>query len=77
MTLSKDDFSEISKIIKNELDPLKNDLSTVKKDLKGVKKSITKIDDNVEDILGFLDAQDVKLEKRVKRIEEHLNLPQN
>lgn len=77
MTLSKDDFSEISKIIKNELDPLKNDLSTVKKDLKGVKKSIIKIDDNVEDILGFLDVQDVKLEKRVKRIEEHLNLPQN
>jgi len=112
MTLTKSDLLEISKIVKNEVDPLKTDLSGVKTELSGiktelsdvksdlsgvktelsdvksdlsgvktelqdVKQSVKKIEKNVETMLGFLDEQDVKLHKRVSKIEKHLNLPQN
>ena len=91
MTLTKSDLLEISKIVKNEVDPLKTDLSGVKSDLsdvktdlsgvktelQDVKQSVKKIEKNVETMLGFLDEQDVKLHKRVSKIEKHLNLPQN
>ncbi len=84
MTLTKADLQEISKIIRNELDPVKEDLSGVKEDLSGVKEDlkdvkqrVRKIETNVETMLGFLDEQDVKLHKRVSKIEKHLNLPHN
>lgn len=70
MTLTKSDLQEISKIIKNETDPLAAEL-------KEVKTRVKKIKNNVENMLGYLDTQDVRLEKRVAKIEKHLNLPQN
>jgi len=70
MTLTKSDLQEISKIIKNETDPLAAEL-------KEVKTRVKKIENNVENMLGYLDTQDVRLEKRVAKIEKHLNLPQN
>lgn len=70
MTLTKSDLEQIGSVIEEKIKPLESEI-------KDIKKSVKKIEVNVESMLGFLDEQDVKLHKRVTRIEKHLNLPQN
>jgi len=52
-------------------------VESLHEDTKEIKKQVKKTAINVEDVLGFLDAKDVELVKRVTKIEKHLNLPQN
>ena len=71
--LTKTDLSQIGKVIDERLDeklePVKKDLTSLKKDVKYLKKT-------VDIIVANYDEADVKLERRVKRIEHHLALPQ-
>lgn len=83
MPLTKSDLQQIGNVIdkklgnrlKQELEPIKNDLETVKKDLNVVKKNVKYLKKTVDIIAKNYDTEDVKLQRRVRRIEEHLNLP--
>lgn len=66
--LTKSDVSQIRNVVHNEVETaLEEKLKPVKKDLKYIKKTVGLIAKNY-------DEGDVKLSRRVKRIEEHLNL---
>lgn len=75
MSLTKSDLLQIGKVIENKLEPVRKDISEVKSDLKDVKKRVRKTEKTVDVIARLYDAQDVKLAKRVVRIEQHLDLP--
>ena len=83
--LTKIDLSQIREIVHEEVDviveeklnsKLKLELEPIKKDLKYLKKKVNKIDKTVNLIVTNYDEADVKLERRVKKIEQHLALPQ-
>lgn len=80
--LTKDDLQAIKSIIKIEVNPIAQDLREVKKDvtdiqrdLKEVRGRVKKIDKNVDVAIEMFNEDDVKLEKRVVKIEHHLGLP--
>lgn len=52
----------------DDLKKIKRVISPLEKDIKDVKKT-------VDTISRLFDAADVRIERRVKRIEEHLSLP--
>lgn len=64
-------------LTKDDLKEIKNLLNPLEKDLRDVKKRVRKIEKTADVMIGMFDAADVKLQKRVTRIEEHLNLPKN
>lgn len=68
MTLTKNDLIQIRTVVKDEIEPLA-------RDLKDVKTRVKKIEKNVDVMARLFDAEDVKLAKRVSKIEEHLGLP--
>ena len=83
--LTKIDLSQIREIVHEEVDviveeklnsKLKLELEPIKKDLKYLKKKVNRIDETVNLIVANYDEADVKLERRVKKIEQHLVLPQ-
>jgi peptidoglycan hydrolase CwlO-like protein len=59
---------EVDTIVDEKLDPVKKDLKTLKKDVKYLKKT-------VDIIVSNYDEADVKLDRGVKKIEQHLELP--
>jgi len=63
----------------NELDDRMKNVEirtdSVGKDVKDIKKRVRKIEKTVDIVARLYDAQDVKLAKRVTRIEHHLDLP--
>jgi predicted extracellular nuclease len=73
----KNGLNELDDRMKNVEIRVDNLAESTGKDLKTLTKKVNKIDSNVEDVLGFLDAKDVELGKRILKVEEHLNLPQN
>jgi len=82
--LTKTDLNQIKGIVHEEVDTiveeklnskLKLELEPIKKDLKYLKKKVNKIDKTVNLIVTNYDEADVKLERRVKKIEQHLALP--
>lgn len=66
--LTQDDLNEIKKIV----DPLSRDISDVKKDLKDVKKRVRKIEKTTDVVIKVFDKEDVRLHKRITKLEEHL-----
>lgn len=80
--------SETTDIVSSEVTTIKNDLQTLnkevsglnnngsslQKDMKSVKKSISKIDETQSAMLKMLNEDDVKLHKRVEKIEKHLGI---
>lgn len=83
--LTKTDLSQIREIVHEEVDviveeklnsKLKLELEPIKKDLKYLKKKVNKIDKTVNLIVTNYDEADVKLERRVKKIEQRIALPQ-
>lgn len=65
--LTKNDLSQIQKVVKTELVPVKKDIKTLKSDVKQIKTTMGTI-------LDVLDREDVAIHKRVKRIEEHVGI---
>lgn len=61
--LTKKDLQDIKGIVKGSETRLKKEIGKVQKDLKFAIK--------------FLDKQDIRIEERVTKIEEHLHFPQN
>lgn len=83
--LTKTDLNQIGQVIDEKLDsklkPVKKDLTCLKedatslrKDVKYLKKKINRIDKTVNLIVADYDEADVKLQRRVGKIEEHLGL---
>lgn len=65
--LTKSDLNQIGGVIDEKLEP-------IKKDLKYLKKKVNRIDKTVSLTVKNYDERDVKLERRVKRIETHIGL---
>lgn len=63
MALTKKDLSQIGQVVDQKLEVR----------LKPLKKDIGKIKEDVSVMLNFLDREDVKLGKRVSRIEDSLH----
>ncbi|MEK7559374.1 MAG: hypothetical protein AAB521_03640 [Patescibacteria group bacterium] len=82
MALTKLDLTQIGSVIedklgsvKKDLTGLKEDLTDVKKDLTDVKKRVKKIEKTVDVAIRIFNSDDIKIEKRVSKIEVHLGLP--
>lgn len=78
MTLTKDDFNQIGKIVKGSEVRIKKDVTS---QLNGIKKEIKteirKVQKSLEGMDKFLDTEVMSDRNRIIEIEEHLNLPQN
>lgn len=84
MTLTKNDLNAIQKIfeplakdlknVKDDLGGVKKDLKNVKDDLKDVKMRVKKIEKTVDVMARLFNSEDVKLSKRVNKIEDHLGI---
>ena len=73
--LTKNDLEQIGKIIKAETEPLKKQLDEQGKGIKTLQKDSRKIRKDVKAMLDFLNKEDVRLLRRVERLEEHIGLP--
>lgn len=58
----------------SDLKKIKEIISPLEKDMKVVKKKVTKIEVTVDMMSRLFDEADVRIERRVKRIEQHLSL---
>jgi hypothetical protein len=74
--LTKQDLSEIQKIIQQETSVIvEKAINPIKKDIKTIKSDISQIRSDIKTVINFFDKEYLELRKRVERIEEHLNLP--
>lgn len=73
LTPIEKDIGDVSK----DITGLKQDVGAFTKDIKYLKKKVNKMAGTVDLIGRNYDEGDVKLAKRVRRIEEHLDLPRN
>jgi Na+/phosphate symporter len=79
--LTKNDLNQIRSVVHEEVDEivdgkLDKKLEPIKKDLTYLKKKINRIDRTLNLTVKNYDEGDVRLEKRVRRIEHHLALPE-
>ena len=58
-----------------KLKPIHAQLKSVGTQIKSMDKKINKLQEGQNIILKYVDDQDTRIEKRVRRIEKHLNLP--
>lgn len=83
--LTKSDLSQIQKIVHSEitveLEPVKKDVSSLKedvgvlkKDVKTLRKDMRYVKKTIKVMVPFFNEEDVQLQKRIRRIEEHLAL---
>lgn len=77
--LTKSDLQAIQKIVKSGGDSVKSELrsefrQTLIKELKPIKSSIKKIEKNTDVMVSSFNRDDMRLVKRVKRIEGYLHL---
>ena len=86
--LTKSDLTQIGNVVDERLEPVKKDLTTLKndviilktdvtvlkKDVKYLKKKVNRIDKTVSLTVKNYDEGNVKLEKRVRKIEAHIGL---
>ena len=82
--LTKNDLSQIKTIVEEVVDTkleekleskLEEKLTPVKKDLHSIKTRLRRVEKTVDVMAKVFDRQDVRLHKRVERIETHLHLP--
>lgn len=93
MTLTKADFSQIRKILREESEEenettrselrtelklfrvkLENQLEKVENGVKNLSIRLRKVEKNISVAIDVFDRTDVKLDKRVEKIEDHLGL---
>lgn len=67
---------EVDVIIDKKLEPVKKDLTSLKKDVTYLKKKVNRIDKTASLVVKNYDEADVKLQRRVIRIEHRLALPE-
>lgn len=67
--LTKSDLNQIGNVIDEKLE---KGLDPIKKDLKYLKKKVNRIDKTVSLIVRNYDEADVKLQRRVSKIEQHM-----
>ena len=78
--LTKTDFSQIRKIVKEEVQQETRKIvqeetkKIVQKELKPIKADIVNIKSDINVIISLFDREYLDLSKRVKRIENHLDL---
>ncbi len=72
--LTNYDLKQIKEILVSEIEPLKRDVSGLKRDLKDVKKRVKKTEKTIDTMIGLFDKEIVKTQRRVSKIEDHLNL---
>ena len=78
--LTKTDFKEIRKIIREEVEMKMNLVRTltevreIKDRLKNVEIKILKIQKDLKYAVNFLDKEGLRISKKVERIEKHLSL---
>lgn len=70
--LTKNDLTQIRNVIKEEV---RLETKPIRKDLKTLKKKVTKIEKTVDVMIDQFNRDDMRLNKRVKKIETHLGLP--
>jgi len=71
--LTKSDLNQIRVIVSDEVDSIVDKKLDIK--LKPIKKDLQYIRKTANLIIKNYDEADVKLERRVRKIEEHLDLP--
>jgi len=67
--LTKGDLQAIKQVVKNEVD------ESLDIKLKPIRKDMRKIKKDVKTLIDHFDKRDVRIQKRVKKIEEHLDFP--
>ncbi len=73
--LSKLDLSQIGKLIRDETKPIiQQELVPVKKDISSLKKNMRYVKKTMDVMIDLFDRQDIRLNKRVEKIEAHLGL---
>lgn len=81
--LTKTDLSQIRSVVHEEVDiiveeklnsKLKLELEPIKKDLTSLKKDVKYLKKTVDIVVASYDEADVKLQRRVSKIERHLAL---
>lgn len=76
----KKDIAGIDTVIEAKLEPIRKGVhgidSVIEEKLKPIKKDLSYLRKTVDIIARNYDEGDVKLEKRVRKIEKHLGLPQ-
>jgi len=77
--LTKTDLNQIREVVHEEVDTIVDEkldkrLEPIRKDLKYLKKKVNRIDKTVNLIVRNYDEADVKLERRVRKIENHIGL---
>lgn len=86
--LTKTDLKQIGNVIDDKLDPVKKDLTGLKSDVSGLKqdvgglkqdmkylkKKVNRIDKTLSLVVKNYDEADVKLQRRVRKIETHIGL---
>lgn len=72
--LTKDDLQQIGTVVQNQI---QKELEPIKKDLSEVKKKVTRIEKTVNIMVKAFDEEEVRLHKRVTKIEQHLGFPKN
>ena len=70
LTILKSDVS----ILKKDVADIKDDVTVLKKDVKYLKKKVNRIDKTVSLTVENYDEGDIRLERRVKKIEAHIGL---
>ncbi|MEK7159883.1 MAG: hypothetical protein AAB702_00165 [Patescibacteria group bacterium] len=69
--LTNNDLQQIGEVIDERLGKR---LNPIEKDIKDVKKRVKKIEKTVDVMIDQFDGEIVRTQKRVSRIENHLNL---
>lgn len=80
--LTTNDLQQIRGVVHEEVKPIKDSVSKLQKDVTGlkedmteVKKDIRKIKNGQDTIINFFDHTYLELDKRVTRVERHLQFP--
>jgi len=81
--LTKSDLQQIGNVVDERLKPIENRLGNVENrlgniegHLKVVKKDVSQLKKTLSIVIKNYDEADVKLSRRVSRIENHLSLPE-
>ncbi len=61
--------------VDQKLDLILAEVFSVKKDMKQMKKELTRVKKTQVEMLDYFDRRLIKLDERVIRVEDHLNLP--